>query len=252
MTVSGWVLLGAAGVAAVGGAGFGVYAFARGGEVFRVQNLEAVEVVNNEHVSTAAVREVFAGDVGGSIFLVPLEARRQSAEELTWVEGAAVQRVLPNRLRVQLRERVPVAFLRQRASLALVDAAGVLLPLPESADYAFPVLTGLSDGLSREERRARVGFYLEFITDMDRGGKGYSGRFSEVDVSDADNLRATVTEDDGAVWLHFGRDRYQEKFEAFLEHRALWKKSGEAVRSVDLRYRGQIVLNPESAGTAGR
>ena len=59
--------------------------------------------------------------------------------------------------------------------------------------------------------------------------------------------RASVTEADGAVWLHFGRGRYQEKFSAYLQNRPLWQQRGEAVRSVDLRYRGQIILNPDQA-----
>ena len=68
-----------------------------------------------------------------------------------------------------------------------------------------------------------------------------------MDASDPEDLRATLTEAHSALRLHFGRDRYQEKFESFLEHRGLWQKSGEPVRSVDLRYRGQIVLNPDPA-----
>lgn len=231
---------------AVGGAGLGAYRFAATGALFRVA-AETVEVANAERVPATAVRELFAADVGGSVFAVPLEARRQSLEEIVWVEGATVERLLPNRLRVHIRERTPVAFLRQGASLWLVDSDGVVLSLPEGASYAFPVLSGLPETLSREERAARVRLYLEFVGDLDRDGKGYSARFSEIDLSDTDDIRATVTETDGAVWLHFGRERYQEKFDAYLQHQRLWQESGETVRSVDLRYRGQIVLNPDSA-----
>jgi cell division protein FtsQ len=232
-------------VAAVGGTGYLVYQFAVRGPFFRLSGPEAIEVVGSEHVPAAAVAERFAEDAGGSVFTVPLEARRQSLEGIAWVESASVQRVLPGRLRIYVRERTPVAFLRQGTSLELVDAQGVILPVPEGASYAFPVLTGLPETLAPEERRTRVGFYQEFVADLDREAKGYSAQVSEVDLSDADNLRASLLEPDGTVWLYFGRDRYQEKFEAYLQHRSVWQKNGEAVRAVDLRYRGQIVLNPE-------
>jgi len=84
------------------------------------------------------------------------------------------------------------------------------------------------------------------VADLDQNGKAYSEQISELDLGDADNLRASVADGDGAVYLYFGRGRYQEKFETYLEHRRLWQQSGETVRAVDLRYRGQIVLNPES------
>jgi hypothetical protein len=38
--------------------------------------------------------------------------RREALETLPWVEQAHVQRVLPNRIRVEITERTPVAFLR--------------------------------------------------------------------------------------------------------------------------------------------
>ena len=239
------VFLALAAVTAVGGTGYLTYQFAVRGPFFRLPGPEAIEVVNSEHVALAAVQERFLEDVNRSVFAVPLEQRRRSLEEIAWVEAASVQRVLPGRLRVYLRERNPVAFLRQGTSLELVDAQGVILPVPEGASYAFPVLTGLPETFSPEERRARVALYLEFIADMDQNGKGYSSQISEVDLSDPDDVRASLLEPDGAVWLHFGRDRYQEKFEAYLQHRSVWQKNGEAVRAVDLRYRGQIVLNPE-------
>lgn len=234
-------------VVAVGGGSYLVYRFATRAVIFRVANLEAVEVANADHVLVDAVREQFAADVGRSVFAVPLGTRRQSLEALPWVEAAVVQRVLPNRLRASIRERVPVAFLRQGQSLSLIDRQGVVLPMPEGASYTFPVINGGPETLSAGDRQARVQLYMDFVADLDRDEKHYSSQLSEIDLSDPEDIRASVTEADGAVWLHFGRGRYQEKFSAYLEHRPLWQQSGEVVRSVDLRYRGQIVLNPDQA-----
>lgn len=251
LQIAGRVWVGVAAVAVLGGAAFFAYRFATTAALFRVADLKAVEVVDAEHAPATVVREQFAADVGSNIFAVPLEVRRQSLEQITWVESATVQRLLPRRLRVHIRERTPVAFLRRGTSLWLVDSAGIVLPPAESASYAFPVLSGLPETLSPEERRRRVQLYLEFVGDLDREGKSFSARLSEIDLGDPDNVRAAVAENDGAVWLHFGRDRYQEKFDAFLRHRSLLRESGQPVRSVDLRYRGQIVLNPDIPGGTG-
>ncbi|MFQ5662482.1 MAG: cell division protein FtsQ/DivIB [Terriglobia bacterium] len=244
------VLVGAAAAALVE-AGVLLHRFATTAAVFRVASLEGVEVAGAEHVTAATVREHFAADVGQSVFAIPLRVRRRSLEEIPWVEAAGVQRLLPNRLRVYLRERTPVAFLRRGHMLGLIDRYGVILSAPESASFSFPVLTGLGESVSPAERQARVGLYLDFVSDLDAGGKKHSAQLSEVDLSDPDNIRASVTDAEGAVWLYFGRGRYQEKFEAFLEHRSLWQRSGETVRTVDLRYRGQIVLNPGESSPRG-
>lgn len=238
-------------VAAVGGAGYGVYRFASTSPLFRLADPEAIEIADAQQVPLAAVRDRFASDLGNTVFAIPLEERRRSLEEIAWVESATVQRLLPNRVRVYLRERVPVAFLREGHGLALLDRTGVILTPPESSAYDFAVLNGISEAMPPAERQERVQLYLEMVADLDRDGKNYSHQLSEIDLGDPENLRATLPDGDGIVLLHFGRDRYQEKFEAYLQHRPLWQQSGETVRAVDLRYRGQIVLNPQIAGAEG-
>ena len=91
---------------------------------------EQIEVVGNRIVSRAAVLERFGADQQRSVLRVPLGERRRSLEEIPWVEQATVERILPNRLRVQVVERTPVAFLRLGSELALVDGHGVILDRP--------------------------------------------------------------------------------------------------------------------------
>jgi cell division protein FtsQ len=239
-------------VATVAAAGFGGYQLVTASAVFRLKALDSIAVLGGTHVSPEAVRERFEADVGGALLAIPLEERRASVEEIPWVEAAAVQRVLPDTVRVYVRERVPVAFVRQGASLWLVDAHGVLLPTPEGAGYSFPVLTGVPENLTTEERRERVALYLELCSELDRDAQNFSAQLSEIDLSDPENLTASVDENGGVVWLLFGRGRYREKFETFLRYRPEWKDSVEPVRAVDLRYRGQIVLNPALPAGKGR
>jgi cell division protein FtsQ len=241
-----WIGGGALILAVFWAAGSTAYQFSRTAPLFRLAGRQSVALIGNQHVSIELVRDRFVADYGHSLWQIPLEERRLSVEEIPWVEAATVSRFLPNRLGVRIRERSPVAFLRQGRSLWLVDAQGAVLPIPPGSPYNFPVITGVSESATAEERRAQLRLYLEFVRALDLPDKTHSRGLSEVDVSHAEDLCATVTDKDGALRLHFGRDRYQEKYESFLQHRSLWKGSGEAVRSIDLRYRGQIVLNPDS------
>lgn len=247
MVISLRVLAVAAALVALVGGGYFVYRFATTSSIFQLAETEAIEVSGNQQVALAEIRGRFTADIGSTVLAVPLEERRRSLEEIAWVESATVQRLLPRGLHIYLHERTPVAFLRQGQSLALVDRAGVILSPPESVSYNFAVLTGIAEVLPPPERRARIQIYLEMMADLDREGKNYSRQLSEIDLSDPEDVRALVPDGDGVVLLHFGRDRYQEKFETYRQHRPLWQQSGETVHAVDLRYRGQIVLNPETS-----
>ena len=217
---------------------------------------DQIELLGNHIVSREAVLQPFARDRNRSVLRIPLDARRSQLEQLPWVESASLQRILPNRIRVELTERTPVAFLRNGNELALIDAHGVILDRPEGEDLHFPVITGLSDSMPREEREKRMQTYQEFLRDADLVRSGSSDRISEVDLSNAKDLRVVLTglasaNDSQAVTIHFGYSDFTGKYRMLVENFAQWQANAGRVQSIDLQYSRQVVVNSDSsAGSA--
>jgi cell division protein FtsQ len=215
---------------------------------------EQIEVTGNHIVSREAVLQQFAHDRGRSVLRIPLDARRGALEEISWVEAATVQRILPNRIRVELTERTPIAFLRNGTELALIDGHGVILDRPRGEDLQFPIITGLSENMAREERAKRMQTYQEFMKDVDLVRSGSSDRVSEVDLSNPKDLRAVMTgiasaSDTQALTIHFGAGDFTGKYRMVVENFAQWQASNGRVQSIDLQYAKQVVLNPEISST---
>ena len=222
---------------------------------------DQVEVTGNRYVSRAAVLENFFTDRGRSVLRVPLGERRKAIEEIPWVEQAAVARILPHRIRVELVERTPVAFLRLSNELALVDGHGVILERPLMGEFRFPVVDGIADTMPRQSREQRMKLYVQFLKDIELIRPGAAQRVSEVDLSDARDLRAVLAgvaelraggDDQGAVLVHFGDGDFVNKFRLFTENIAQWRAAAGRVDSVDLRFARQVVVNPEAKTTAAR
>jgi cell division protein FtsQ len=212
-------------------------------------------VTGNRYVSRQAVVNLFAPDQGRSVLRVPLEARRSALERIAWVDQARVMRILPNRIRVELVERQPVAFLRSGSDLALIDAGGVILDRPAQGEFHFPVVTGVGEAMPRPERERRMKMFVDFMSETERVRTGANEHLSEADLSDATDLRATLAglpdvaaASDGpqAVLVHFGSSDFGGKFRLLLEHYPQWSAAAGHVESIDLRFRGQVVVNPES------
>jgi cell division protein FtsQ len=183
---------------------------------------------------------------------IPLDSRRSALEEISWVESAMVQRILPNRIRVDLTERTPIAFLRNGAELALIDARGVILDRPHGEDLQFPIVTGLSESMPREDRGKRMQTYQEFMKDIDLVRSGSSDRVSEIDLSNPKDLRAVMTgianaTDQQALTIHFGASDFTGKYRMVVENFAQWQASNGRVHSIDLQYAKQVVLNPDTS-----
>jgi cell division protein FtsQ len=218
---------------------------------------EQIEVTGNHIVSREAVRQQFARDRGLSVLQISLDARRSQLQELPWVEQASVQRVLPNRIRVELTERTPIAFLRNGTELVLIDAHGVLLDRPEGEELHFPIVTGLSENMPREEREKRMQTYQEFMKDTDLVRSGSSDRVSELDLANPKDLRVVMTGlagpgDPQAVTIHFGQSDFTGKYRMLVENFAQWQASSGRVQSIDLQYSRQVVVNPDTTASAAK
>jgi cell division protein FtsQ len=203
-------------------------------------------------VSREAVLDKFYRDRGRSVLQIPLNARRGVLEELPWVESASVQRILPNRIRVELTERTPIAFLRNGTELALIDAHGVILDRPQGEDLRFPIVTGLSENMPRDERERRMQTYQEFMKNIDLVRSDSSERVSEVELSNPKDLRVVMTglgrgNDPQALTIHFGADDFTGKYRMLVENFEEWQAKTGCVQSVDLEFSKQVVLNPDAS-----
>ena len=216
---------------------------------------DQIEISGNHIVSREAVLQQFARDRGLSVLRVPLDARRTALEEISWIESASLQRILPNRIRVELTERTPIAFFRNGTELALIDSHGVILDRPRGEDLQFPIVTGLSESMPREERGKRMQTYQEFMNDIDLVRSGSSDRVSEVDLANPKDLRAVMTgiasaSDPQALTIHFGTGDFTGKYRMVVENFAQWQASNGRVHSIDLQYAKQVVLNPDTTSAS--
>ena len=248
------LVLSCAGVAGVTAAVYGMQ-FLLYSPAMLLLKPDQIELNGNRIVSREAVLQQFVHDRNRSVLRVPLDARRSQLEQIPWVESASVQRILPNRLRIELTERTPVAFTRNGNELALIDAHGVILDRPRGEELHFPIVTGVSEDLPRDQREKRMQTYEEFMKDVELVRGGSSDRVSEIDLSNPKDLRVVMTglasaNDAQAVTIHFGSSEFTGKYKMLVDNFSQWQANAGRVQSIDLQYSRQVVVNPDtSAGT---
>ena len=217
-----------------------------------LRSAEQIETRGNRFVPPDAIIEKFAADMGRSVVRVPLTERREALESVPWVEQAHVQRVLPNRIRVEITERTPVAFLRMGSDLSLVDAQGVILDRPVDGEFKFPVVSGITEITPRATREQHMNLYVQFMREIERVQPGADDHVSEADISEASDLRVTLTGLGAAsgsaspILVHFGDSDFGNRYHLLAENIDQWRASAGSVDSVDLRFARQVVVNPES------
>jgi cell division protein FtsQ len=223
---------------------------------FALAHPDQVELSGNKIVARESVLKLFLRDRNRSVLQIPLDKRRSELEQLPWVESATVHRILPNHIRVELVERTPIAFARSGNELDLIDAHGVILDRPDGQDWHFPIVSGVSFDLPRDQREKHMQNYQDFMKAIDLVRSGSSEQVSEIDLANSRDLRAVMTglsgpTDQQAVTIHFGGGDFTGKYRMLVENFSQWQASAGRVQSIDLQYSRQVILNPDSsAGVA--
>ena len=201
-------------------------------------------VVEGVHyASTSQIRHVFAEDIDKSIYLVPIERRREQLLDIDWVEDAVISKVWPQTLKVWIRERVPVAFVRLTPNrrdgmsrLALIDKDGHILRPRVAAEFTLPVITGVRESETVENRRARVRRVLGMLKDVGP----LAAQISEVDVADPNDLIVAEHMDTRVLNLMLGDDNYGERLQNFLNNYGEIRAKRPDATTLDLRVDGVI------------
>src|ERR1700736_1838378 len=247
-----WACLAAAILCVAAVAAAAMYEYGEASRRFRVESSDNVEVNGMQNVTKAQIMEVMGADIGRNIFFIPLAQQKAQLEQIPWVESASVMRFVPNRLKVEIHERTPVAFARVGPRMSLIDASGALMELTSKKKYSFPVILGMNAGEPLSTRAPRMKVYNELARELDSGGAHYSQDLSEVDLSDLEDVKVRVNDPPGEVLVHLGASDYLRRYKIYVSHAREWRQQFDKLESVDLRYENQIIVNPDLEGTAKR
>lgn len=196
-----------------------------------------------QFASRREILEVFSGDFGKSLYLLPVSDRCAQLQKIEWVKAATVGRLWPNELLVHVDERVPVALLRADAKRGwLVDGEGVLMRIPPRFDLRLPVVRGVSGKDTPQQRADRIKRMLRVIKDSGRHGE----KFRMVDVSDMDNVKVALPVGDRLLTLWLGGRNFQAKIDGFEASypRVMREMPNDSV--FDLRLEGRISNVPDA------
>jgi hypothetical protein len=203
-----------------------------------------VEVEGSHFLSEGEVRELLGPAVGENILSLDIDALKARLRSSPWVADATVTRTLPDVVRVEIRERIPLA-LAEVDRLYLMDGEGALVDIygPRTGVFDLPIVRGLLgvDEASRRDRARRAGVLLSDLAELGQ-------EISEVFVEPSGDLRV-VLRGPGEVLL-FGDPPYRQRFVTFLSLRRELAEKSPGAEHFDLRFRGRIYARRPASAVA--
>jgi cell division protein FtsQ len=184
-------------------------------------------------------------DQNRNVISLDLDEIRRSLEQIPWIRSLVVRRVLPDKLIIEVTERVPIAFARVDHATFLVDDQGVLLESDSEYphEFDFPVITGLEAGVEADalvRNKKRVTLYQKLIQALDGNGAGLSKDLSEVRLQDPGSLAVLLNDD--SVLVILGTEQLDQRFRRYLGMSSQIKQKFPQVDTVDLRFQDQVII----------
>ena len=219
---------------------------------FRVNSSDAVEISGVRNASRAQVMDVAGDYIGRNIFYPSLDESKRKLEQIPWVEHASVIRLLPNRIAFTIEERTPVAFVQVGPRISLIDSNGVVMGMPANrlTKYSFPVIRGITETEALSSRAAAMKIYNRLVGELDSAdGANYVRQLSEVDLSDPEDVKVTANDPGGTMVVYLGKSDFLPRYKLYVAHIAEWRRQFQNLQSVDLKFEGQMVVNPDKPAT---
>ena len=176
--------------------------------------------------------------IEGGFFTVNVAGIRAAAEQLAWVERAAVKRIWPDTVRIFIEEQEPVAYWGEAGFLNTSGEA--FLPERTAELPGLPRLSG-PQGL---ERRVLESFQ-QITRTLDPLGL-------QVVRLELDDRRAWHIQLDGGVRLELGRVDSWQRLQRFVHaYPELFAGRLDELRRVDLRYSNGFSVHWQQAASDG-
>ncbi len=184
--------------------------------------------------SKVAIERAAGNWIGKSYFATDLSEIKDSLERRPWVESAAVRRVWPDRLAIDIREKKPLAYWTDGR---LVSRTGELFLPPN------PEVAGRLPKLAGPDERVRDVIRMAQTMSEELVGHGLNFAGLSLEQRGAWTLKLA-----NGIEVVLGRDQVEQRFERFITvyETRLASRSDEVSR-VDARYTNGVAVQWKAA-----
>ncbi|MCU1287885.1 MAG: Polypeptide-transport-associated domain protein FtsQ-type [Acidobacteria bacterium] len=218
--------------------GFMGYRTVTASEFFEIKKIDMRGV---SRASKDEIEKIVSNQVEKSgVWNADLTEIKDKIEKLAYVKTAAVSRVLPDGVRVNLIERVPKAVVRIKGGDFWVDDEAVILGLiGENEERPSFIMRGWDETRTEtavKDNQTRVKMYQKMLEEWREFE--LSRRVKEVNIEHLQDPRAIVEDSSETVSIDLGKDNFGKRLQKGLE---IIAGRGKEIESVNLSGNREIL-----------
>ena len=200
--------------------GFMGYRTVTASEFFDVKKIDVRGVL---HASKSDIEKIVAAETEKlGVWNSDLKSIKEKVERLDFVKSAAVSRVLPDGVRVNVIERLPKAVVRLNSGDFWADEEGVIIaPVGKTDEHPPFALRGWDESKTDKavkDNQLRVKIFQKMIEDWKTFD--LDKRVKSVDMTDLENAKATIEDSGANIFIGLGKEDFGKRLQKGIEYTA--------------------------------
>lgn len=205
------------------------------------------DITGNEKVTNEQIIQTANLQYNTNLFKVNLKNAESAISKIPYINTVTVRRKLPDGIRVQVTECVPVAYMPFGTAYVMIDENGKLLETVDKLENgpALPVVNGITVdnfqlGMSLSETNPNEAKALKSLLEKLREYELYD-RVSAFDISNSDNLSFVFDQHKKVVV----GDSYRLDYKLMMLKAAIEQLAPSEAGTIDLTIEGKAVFTPD-------
>ena len=201
-------------------------------------DIQNVEIVSRMPEIKEEIHEFLEGKRLGNILLLDIGLLQEKLTAHRWIKEVRVRKILPSTLKIEIKERIPTALLKQ-GHIYMIDEEGVFLEKIEQGEKVnLPLL--IDSNQFQKDYEEKLNLAWECLRSLSASEKEQLG---VLDLSEYENVVIQLKENQ--TKLIMGHDRFQEKIRLYNRFQTRLEKYG-ALEYIDLRIHDRLYIKPKS------
>ncbi len=203
------------------------------GEIKQRLSLRSFVVIGNTHLSDEEVVSLMKIKHGVSLLDIDSALLEKQLLRSAWIKRVLIRKELPHTLIVKVKEARPVAILRKKKGLFLVDREGRILERLEQSPSFLPIL-------ELKDENPYLYKQVLILAQTVRRFDYFNDREVEIIAHRPEDISLKV---DGLL-IKVGKGRYREKLEHLVSLKDRIESKKIPIEYIDLRFKKRVIIRP--------
>ena len=208
--------------------------------------IKLIQFSNTKIINNEIYKSLLHGIIKENIFKINISEINKVIEDHPYVKAARISNHYPNKIKIEIIEREPIAILQINPNI-MIDKDGVILPdIDNFKNFDLPTLTNFnfkedSSVIGERIKSIKIHECIQWLADIEKNYNYLYQNLSELKITSSEEIELILS--DYPTKIYLGQSKFENRIKILKEfEKTLKPKNISDYSYLDMRYENQIVV----------